>query len=232
MTTPQVQAAMQGIAGAMGVQCNYCHVPGAPPPAPAAAPEGAAAPAGRGRGGPPPLDFASDAKPEKAKARLMLRMVNDLNAALPAAVSKSATDVTQIQCATCHRGVAIPAQIGNVVNQVMLTKGEAAAVGRYKELRTQYYGSQAYDFSEPVLPRLAAQSLTNNKPDDALAYLKLNLEFYPKSSQTYVGLSQVHARKNDRAAAIKDLEQALSLDPKNAQAQRQLDQLKAAPAAQ
>ena len=40
----------------------------------------------------------------------------------------------------------------------------------------QYYGSQSHDFTEPVLTRLAQQSLAANKVDDALAWAKLNLE--------------------------------------------------------
>jgi tetratricopeptide (TPR) repeat protein len=225
MTTPEVQAVMQGIAGGLGVQCAYCHIPGTPPPVP----EGAAP--GRGRGGPVPLNFAADDKQEKKTARVMLRMVKELNGTVPTAVGKPATDVVQIQCVTCHRGVAIPAQLSSVLSQVMLSKGEGAAIARYRELRAQYYGTQAYDFTEPMLTRLAQQSLATNKPDDALAWLKLNLEFYPKSAASMVVLSQVHARKNDRRSAMTDLEQALALDPNNMQTKRQLDQLKSQVAA-
>jgi hypothetical protein len=50
---------------------------------------------------------------------------------------------------------------------------------------------------------------------------------FPKSAPTLVALSQAHARKGDKAAALKDVEQALAIDPMNAAAKRQLDQLKA-----
>ena len=59
------------------------------------------------------------------------------------------------------------------------------------------------------------------------AWAKLNLENFPKSAPTLVALSQAHARKGDKAAALKDVEQALAIDPMNAAAKRQLDQLKA-----
>ena len=62
---------------------------------------------------------------------------------------------------------------------------EGAAMAAYRDLRLTYYGSQSYDFTEPGLARLAQQSLATNKPDDALAWVKLNLEFYPKSAQTF-----------------------------------------------
>jgi hypothetical protein len=224
ISIPDLQASMQGVAQALGVQCNYCHVPAA---APAGAPPAAA---GRGgRGGAPQLDFAKDDKAEKKVARVMLKMVNDLNAKIPAEVApingKAAADLTKVQCATCHRGVTAPAQITDVLSDLMLSKGEAAAVARYRELRTTYFGAQAYDFSEGVLVRLGQASIAANKLDDAMAWLKLNLEFYPRSSQTYVQMSQVYQRKMDRPAAVSALERAVELDPDNMNTKRLLDQL-------
>jgi len=55
----------------------------------------------------------------------------------------------------------------------------------------------------------------------------LNTEFYPKSTDSYLVLAQVHERKRDQAAAIKDVEKALALDPDNAAAKRQLGRLRA-----
>jgi lipopolysaccharide biosynthesis regulator YciM len=108
----------------------------------------------------------------------------------------------------------------------MLTKGEGAAVAKYRELRTTYYGSQSYDFSEVMLVRLSQASLAANKIDDAISWVKLNLEFYPRSSQTYVQMSQIQTRKMDTPAAITAMEKAVELDPDNAATKRQLDTLK------
>lgn len=229
MTLPQVQATMAGVAQALGAQCTFCHVPAPPPPAtPAgAAPPAAAGAGGRGRGGAAQLDFALDDKAEKKTARIMFTMVNDINARIAADVVKTGAPLTRVECVTCHRGVAVPKQLPEVVSNVMLTKGEGAAVATYRDLRMNYFGSQSYDFTEPVLVRMAQVSLATNKPDDALAYVKLNLEFYPQSGQTYATLSQIHARKNDRAQAVKDLQQAIVLEPDNMQFKRQLDQLNA-----
>ena len=63
-------------------------------------------------------------------------------------------------------------------------------------------------------------------PDDAIAYLQTNLEYYPKSARTYQAMAQARNAKGDKQAAIKDLEKAVELDPQNAQARNQLQQLK------
>ena len=232
-TAPQeVGAIMQQFTRALGVQCTYCHVQNTPPPLTAeeAAAQAAANPPaagrGRGRGQGPQMDFAADTKRQKQTARLMLTLVNDLNARI-AAIPGRRADVSRVQCATCHRGVPNPQMLGELLNQTMTGKGEAAAVALYRELRQKYLGTEAYDFREAVLLDLGRQSLAASKPDDALAWLQLNTEFYPKSTDSYLVLAQVHERKRDQAAAIKDIEKVLALDPDNAVAKRQLGRLRA-----
>jgi tetratricopeptide (TPR) repeat protein len=205
MPRPQVLQTMQNIAAALGVQCNYCHVQ-------------------EGRGG--RNDMASDEKATKKAARNMLLLTRDINDKLPLAVSKSADATTRVGCATCHRGVAIPKLLPDVVTEAATSGGTTAGLAKYKELRAQYYGGQSYDFSENGLLAVAQRAIAANKPDDALAYLQANLEYYPKSSRTYQTMAQVKNGKGDKDGAIKDFEKAVELDPNNAQAKAQLQQLK------
>ena len=86
---PQVVALMRTFNTALGVQCGYCHVFVAP--------------------GDPTNDMASDAKTPKLVARVMMQMVSDINAKLAANIKKPADQMTKVECATCHRGAAIPA---------------------------------------------------------------------------------------------------------------------------
>jgi len=187
--------------------------------------------AGRGRGrgrGPqgPQMDYAADEKRQKLTARLMMAMTNDINARLATSLRKPAADVTKVQCATCHRGVTNPAQLSDLLRQTMLTKGEGAAVVQYRELRQQYLDSGAYDFREATLLDLARQSLATQKPDDALAWLQLNVEFYPQSAASYVELARAHVAKRDRDAAVAALAKALAIDPANADAKREQARLR------
>jgi tetratricopeptide (TPR) repeat protein len=161
----------------------------------------------------------------------MMTLVNGLNAKLatiPALASRRQAGAApaRVQCYTCHRGVPNPQPIGDLLNQTMTGKGEAAAVALYRDLRQNYLGSEAYDFREAVLLDLGRQSLATAKPDDALAWLTLNIEFFPKSVESYIALAQAHERKRDQAAAVKDLEKALALEPENAAARRQLARLR------
>ena len=218
---PQLLQTMQGFAQALGVQCGYCHAN-----APAAAGGGRGAGAGRGRGpAAPPFNYASDDKPAKKAAREMMLIVRDLNARVPAAVGKSADASARVQCITCHHGVAIPRQLTDVLAQTAMDNGTAAAIAQYKDLRKQYFGTQAYDFGDATLVTFAQRTAA---PDDATAWLRLNLEYFPFSSRTYAALAQVQQKQNDRDGAIRSLTRAAELDPQNAQTKRQLDQLKAA----
>ena len=215
-----------GVHRGAGVQCNHCHVQ-------AAAAAGGRGDGGGGRGGrgggAPAFDYASDDKPQKKAARQMMLMVRDINPKVVAAVGKTEDLTARVGCATCHRGVAIPRTLAEVLDLTVMEKGAPAAIAQYKDLRKQYFGAQAYDFSEASLVAYAQRATNANKADDAIAWLQLNLEHFPLSSRTYVGLSQAQQKKNDKEAAIKSLEKAVELDPQNAQTKRQLDQLKGAP---
>jgi Photosynthetic reaction centre cytochrome C subunit len=93
-TRQQVVQVMQGFNMALGVQCNYCHVEqvGAQP----------------NEKGNIPIDGAPDTKQTKKTARVMMRMVGDINAKFGSELGKPAADVVRVQCITCHRGSAIP----------------------------------------------------------------------------------------------------------------------------
>lgn len=205
MPRDQLLAAMQQFTQALGVQCNYCHVQ-------------------EGRGG--RNDMASDEKPTKKTARQMIVFARELNEKLPTVVGKAANDTTRVSCTTCHRGVAIPKQLAQVLNETVNAKGLDGAIAQYRELRTKYAGTMAYDLSENGLIAMGQAAVNADRADNALAWLNLNLEFYPKSSRTYQAIAQAYQKKNDKDNAIKALEKAVELDPNNNQAKNQLQQLK------
>ena len=168
--------------------------------------------------------MASDEKQTKKTARAMMLMSRDINVKIPEATGKTADAATRVGCVTCHRGVAIPKQLTDILADTAATKGTPAAMAEYKDLRGRYFGGMAYDFSENGLLNLVQRP--NVTPEDAIAWLRLNLEYYPKSARTYLIMSLVHQRANDHDAALKDVEKAIELDPANPQAKQALQRLK------
>jgi len=193
-----LQFDMQAIAQALGVQCEYCHS------------------AERGSGLP---------EPKKDIARQMMAMTREINTRVQTATGKAAKEAAAVECATCHRGVAIPRPLIGILRDTLAAKGVAAAAEQYKDLRARYFGAATYDFTEGALIALA-QPLSSAKPDDAIALLKLNLDFYPKSGKTYAAIGYAYTRKYDDSTAIAMLEKSLELEPGNGVVQGQLEQLK------
>jgi hypothetical protein len=196
---------MQSVAAALGVDCGYCH-------------------GGRGGNSPATNPLTATGRPRVEVAREMFLMVDRLNASIREATGKPPTEVTRVSCVTCHRGVPIPVQIADLMYQTAMTQGAEAAVAQYKELRSQFYGRQAYDFGEmaliPVTERLA-----NLRPDAAIALLRMNIDFHPGSVQSRISLAYALTRGRDYQGAIAALREALQLDPSNGVARGMLAQL-------
>lgn len=188
---------MQEIAQGLGVKCEYCHARTGQTQSPSR------------------IDIG----------RAMIAMTRDLNEKILLATGKPATEVTRVTCITCHRGVAIPGQLADIVTKTALEKSPEAAVAQYRDLRAQYYGRQSYDFGEDSL-LTAAQQVVRVKPASSIPLLQLNLEFYPRSVRSYQQIAFACTRALDDQAAITTLEKALEIEPDNGTIRGQLEQLK------
>ena len=164
-------------------------------------------------------------EPKKDIALAMMAMTRDLNAKVQEATGKPAGETARVECVTCHRGVAIPQPLSTIIMRTVAEKGGAAAVEQYRDLRKQFYSRATYDFSEDALLEMV-QRVVQGRPDDAIALLRMNLEFNPQSAKTYALLGFAYTRKVDDASAITNLEKSLELDPTNAVVRGQLEQLK------
>ena len=188
---------MQEVAQALGVRCEYCH----------SAPRGSGQP-----------------EPKKDIALAMMAMTRDLNAKVQAATGKPANETTKVECVSCHRGVAIPQPLSTIILRTVFEKGGVAAVEQYRDLRKQFYSRDTYDFSEDALLEIV-QRVVQGRPDDAIALLRMNLEFNPQSAKTYALLGFAYTRKVDDTSAIANLQKSLELDPTNAMVRGRLEQL-------
>jgi tetratricopeptide (TPR) repeat protein len=153
-------------------------------------------------------------EPKKDIALAMMAMTRDLNAKVHA----------RVECVTCHRGVAIPQPLSAIILRTAAEKGGGAAAEQYRDLRKQFYSRDTYDFSEQALLDMV-QRVVQGRPDDAIALLRMNLEFNPQSAKTYALIGFAYTRKVDDASAIANLQKSLELDPTNAMVRGRLEQL-------
>ena len=230
MPRQQVVAIMGGFTAALGVNCAHCHTEAAPvagaPPAGGPPPGGPPA-QGAGRGGPqgPQLDFALDDKETKKVAREMLKMVGDINGKYLPATGRTIGERDKVSCETCHHGLAKPQTLRAALANAVEAKGSDSALALYRGLRTRYYGSASYDFSENALNVAATDLARMNQRPAALALLQENLANFDKSASTYQTIAQVQLQGGDTALAVDALKKAVALQPNNPQLRQMMQRL-------
>ncbi len=178
----------------LGVGCESCHVGEANQPIES-------------------FDFAADDKSMKESARLMMRMVADLNDRELAKLPETDHDRIAVRCATCHRGQARPILIGDALAAAYEVGGVPAAVTRYRALKSEFFGSDSYDFTE--LPRLLFADSLVAKQDHAgsIAFLRELHDEHGAGFRTDAKLGDIYLLLDDRQNAIASYEAALSRAP-------------------
>ncbi|HET9984832.1 MAG TPA: c-type cytochrome [Longimicrobiales bacterium] len=211
ITKAELVETMRGFSSALGVRCQHCH-------------EMKAGSAGA-PGGPEPLDFRSDAKTEKQKARAMLRMVAQINDDLLTKVPSRTDPAIRVQCVTCHHGLKVPRTLEDTLAIALDRAGLAAAVQQYRDLRQRYYGSGVFDFEPPRLIELSRRLAASKRAPEALEFLKLNTEFYPGDVGSYLAMGDLYLQGGDKAHALESYRKVLELAPDNRAAKRRVDEL-------
>lgn len=196
---------MGKFSSALGVDCDYCHVPSKAP-------------------GSREMDFASDEKPEKKVARAMFQMTSAINASYLAKITELESPRVPVECVTCHRGQPLPIQLEDLLSKTLAEHGMPAVDSTYRDLRENYYGSGSFDFGERVLVHLAYNLFEQNSKD-AMSLLKLNEEFNPKSSLNQWAMGKLYLSTGDTLKAVVEYKRALEYDPNNRRAKRELDAL-------
>ena len=205
----QLTQRMREFSFALGVRCQYCHVGGN----------------GVSFDG---VVFASDDKPTKRTARLMLRMVEQLNTTTLAQLPSRAEPRVVVECVTCHRGVALPKSLQTTLFEIVEAQGVAAATAKYRELRPNALLGQ-YNFGEWEINELARRLSDAGKAEAAIAILEMNGEFNPKSADIDVMIGELHRRLGNRDKAIERYRLALGKAPQHPMAKQRLEELEKNP---
>ena len=200
ITRPELIAIMRDFSLSLGAHCETCHVETADRK----------------------TDFASDEKEEKKTARVMLKMVDEINHGY---IGKLGASAIQVQCVTCHRGLQKPQTIQAVLTETIEKKDVQAAIAQYTDLRKKYYGSASYDFSELPLDLLSESLVQKGKAKDAIAIMDMSVSFNPPTARTYNAFANAHKANGDMDKAKADLEKLLQLQPDNRHAKQMLEEL-------
>lgn len=210
----QLLATMRGFALGLGVRCEYCHQEKA-----------GAAP---GPGGNIELDFKSDKKPTKEKARFMLHMVANINDTILARLEHRSDPPVRVMCVTCHRGSPLPKTLETLLVETTNTVGADSAIAMYRKLRDQALTSGRYNFNEITLSEVARTLAASNKTDEALRMLQLDQEFFPQSGNVDFQMGEIYRARGEKDKAVAAYKASLAKQPNNAQAKRRLTELGAA----
>lgn len=193
---------MRGWSKGLGVRCNHCHV------------------------GPDNLqgmDFATDEKEHKRAARSMLEMAIAINGRYIGNWEEAGEEGERqrVTCFTCHRGQQEPPRkLTSILSETVEAKGVDAAMEQYEELKAEHLGKGLYDFRERIFGDLAQQAFEAGKIDTAMEILNGSLEIYPESADLHAFLGLALVQSGDAEGAAAKFDEALALDPENANARR------------
>ena len=191
----KLAAVMKGFTRALGVRCPYCHV---------------------GQEGKPlgTFDFASDANPNKDRAREMYRMLGDINDHLKK-ITPSGDRRVNMWCHTCHQGRPRPVTLEEDLGEAYRKSGAAFAAARYRDLRERFYGRAGYDFSERSLASFGSELLERGDAAGAIAMFHLNAEQFPRSAKAWENLADACGAAGKKELAAFYYRKSLELDSAN-----------------
>jgi tetratricopeptide (TPR) repeat protein len=205
MSREEIIAEMRHFTFALGVRCEHCHERNA-----------------NGRG----FDFASDANPNKEKARVMLFMTDAINSQFLPDLADRGENPVEVTCKTCHRGTQKPRLLWQEMVLATHEGGADAAVAKYEQLRADYDNAGAYDFREMEMNVVGEELAAEGHHEDAIIIYRLNAERFPDSSLPWVGMAESHEALGHKDEAIAAYEKALEIGPPRQDIQAKLAELK------
>ena len=201
----RLRPVMIGFTRALGVRCSYCH---------------------KGEEGKPltTFDFASDEKPNKNRAREMLRMLASVNDHLKK-IEPSGDKRVNMWCDTCHRGRPRPMTLQEELGEQYRMKGLKVALEHYADLKKQFYGRGVYDFGEQALNDFGYEVLAKSDFAGAIQVFQLNAQEFPQSGNVWDSLGEAYMKDGDLKLAEENYQKALALNPKDENAKEMLQKI-------
>ena len=117
--------------------------------------------------------------------------------------------------------------IAAVMASVIGRAGPREAAAEWRRLKAERPND--YDFREQNLNMLGHALLGEKRVDDAIAMFELNTEAYPNAFNTWDSLGEGLLAKGDTAAAIRNFEKSVALNPANTDGVEALKRLRKTP---
>lgn len=114
-------------------------------------------------------------------------------------------------------------QIGDTLFAMIASGGIDRAAKQYYNLKASE--PTHYNFEERQLDKLGYKLLKAKKFKESIRIFQINVEAYPKSSNTYDSLAEAYMNDGDKPEAILNCHKSLQLDPKNGHSIQMLKKL-------
>lgn len=105
--------------------------------------------------------------------------------------------------------------------ETMAKEGIAAGLSFYEKAKE----ASEYRLDESEMNRFGYEFLQTERTEEALTVLKLNVEAFPNSFNTYDSYGEILMMRGDKAGAIKNYKRSLALNPKNENGIQMLEKL-------
>jgi CubicO group peptidase (beta-lactamase class C family) len=129
-------------------------------------------------------------------------------------VKNSTGKAESVQIYSGGRNVTAPRTSDAMVPYEMLAAGKVnEAMDEYRKIKRETPQDAAVE--EGRLNSLGYGFMRQNKLPEAIAIFKLNVEFYPKSSNVYDSLGEAYMKNGDKELAIANYRKSVELNPKN-----------------
>jgi D-alanyl-D-alanine-carboxypeptidase/D-alanyl-D-alanine-endopeptidase len=117
-----------------------------------------------------------------------------------------------------------PWRLLDTLRSTVRKRGAGAAIKLHDELKS--VNETTYQFNEQQLDHLGHWLRRAGKTADAILIFEHNARLYPKSTNVYVSLGEIHRRTGSKELAAGFFEKALALEPQNEHLKRMLNTVK------
>ena len=112
------------------------------------------------------------------------------------------------------------ASLTDIFTNTLTLEGLPAAIAAFHDFK-----KNTTNFTEIETNALGYRLMATNRLDAAIEVFKLNVEYYPKSFNTYDSLGEAYKNKGEKDLAIVNYKKSLELNPQNTNATKMLGEM-------